>query len=128
MWIQEIEEKHKKGIYSTADGRKTILDLLLKPDLSEGYQPLSKDILVDEAYSFCFAGTHTTSFSLSLGTYYLLRHPQKLRKLVEELKIVKRNPEGLLEYRDVCNLPYLVSNGYSVELEYWLIATVDCCH
>jgi cytochrome P450 len=87
-------------------GRKTILDLLLQPD--DGYAPLSKESLVDEVNSFCFAGTHTTSFSLTLATYYLLKNPSKLEKLKEELKTVKRNSEGLLEYCDINYLPYLV--------------------
>lgn len=113
-WIEEVENKHKKGIYHAGDGRKTILDLLLHPE--DGGNALSKESVVDETYSFCFAGTHTTSFTISLATYYLLRNPAKLGKLLEELKGVKRNPEGLLEYRDVCNLPYLVSDKFSTSL------------
>jgi cytochrome P450 len=109
VWIKEVEERHKKGLFETEDGRKTMLDLLLQPQ--EDYPPLSEEILVDETFAFCFAGTHTTSLSLSLGTYYLLNSPAKLRKLLEELSTVKKNSNGLLEYRDVCNLPYLVSGG-----------------
>ncbi|RYP76854.1 hypothetical protein DL769_003540 [Monosporascus sp. CRB-8-3] len=107
QWIEEIQNKHKKGIYSGSDGRQTIIDLLLKPEA--GYAPLSKESLVDEVNSFCFAGTHTTSFSLTLATYYLLKNPPKLEKLLRELETVKRNSEGLLEYRDVSNLPYLTA-------------------
>ncbi len=106
-WIEAVEKKHKQGINSAEDGRKTILDLLLQPE--DGYPALSKESIVDETYSFCFAGTHTTSFTISLATYYLLRNPLKLEKLLEELQTVKKNPKGLLEYRDVYKLPYLVS-------------------
>lgn len=81
--------------------------MLLKPD--DGYPPLSQQTVVDETYSFCFAGTHTTSFTISLATYYLLSNPSKLEKLRAELKTVKRNHDGLLEYRSVNKLPYLVS-------------------
>jgi hypothetical protein len=49
-----------------------------------------------------------------MATYYLLRHPVKLEKLQEELKSVKKNREGLMEYRDVCKLPYLV--GFPFQL------------
>ncbi len=69
---------------------------------------------MDEAYAFCFAGTHTTSISLSLGTYYLLRDPHRLQKLLDELRYVPRNSEGLMEYRDVYNLPYLASIHFSI--------------
>lgn len=97
---------HEKGVNTASDGRKTILDLLLQP---EGEAPLSKQSIVDETYSFFFAGTHTTSFTISMATYYLLSNPSKLKKLLAELKTVTRNTEGLLEYRDVHRLPYLVS-------------------
>jgi cytochrome P450 len=107
QWIEEVDERHKKGIYSANGGRKTIMDLLMKPE--KGYSPLSKESLVDEVNSFCFAGTHTTSFSLTLATFYLLKNPSKLEKMLKELESVPRNANGLLEYRDVCNLPYLVS-------------------
>ena len=106
-WIEEVEKNHEQGINSAQDGRKTILDLLLQPE--DGYSALSKESVVDETYSFCFAGTHTTSFTISLATYYLLRNPIKLEKLLKELQTVKKNPKGLLEYRDVYKLPYLVS-------------------
>ncbi|KAL8964925.1 MAG: hypothetical protein Q9183_004138 [Haloplaca sp. 2 TL-2023] len=108
-WIEETAALHEKGVYGAENGRKTILDLLLQPE--EGFPPLSKASVVDETYSFCFAGTHTTSFTISLATFYLLRHPEKLVKLREELKTVedKRNSEGLLEFRDVNKLPYLTA-------------------
>ncbi|KAL8867965.1 MAG: hypothetical protein Q9174_005310, partial [Haloplaca sp. 1 TL-2023] len=108
-WIEETASLHEKGVYGAENGRKTILDLLLQPE--EGFPPLSKASVVDETYSFCFAGTHTTSFTISLATFYLLRHPEKLAKLRQELKTVedKRNSEGLLEYRDVYKLPYLTA-------------------
>lgn len=64
--------------------------------------------MVDEVNSFCFAGTHTTSFSLTLATYYLIANPSKLQKLLEELKPVPKNAEDLYEYRSISNLPYLV--------------------
>ncbi|KAL2786798.1 cytochrome P450 [Aspergillus keveii] len=106
-WIEEREVKHSQGVQAAEDGRKTILDLLLQPE--DGSAPLSKDSVVDETYSFCFAGTHTTSLTISMATYYLLRHPDKFDKLQEELSTVKRTNEGLMEYRDVCNLPYLTA-------------------
>ncbi|KAI9368160.1 cytochrome P450 [Aspergillus egyptiacus] len=107
QWIEEREEKHKRGIKTAEDGRKTILDLLLQPE--GGSTPLSKASVVDETYSFCFAGTHTTSLTISMATYYLLKNTPKLQKLREELKKVKRNSKGLLEYRDVSRLPYLTA-------------------
>lgn len=45
---------------------------------------------------------------MSMGTYYLLRHPEKVERLRRELATVPRNEIGLLEYKKVRDLPYLV--------------------
>lgn len=45
---------------------------------------------------------------MSVGTYHLLRNPEKLERLIKELEVVPRNENGLLEYRKVRDLPYLV--------------------
>lgn len=74
------------------------------------YHQLSKEALIDEAFALCFAGTDTTSYALSFATYYLLRNPDKLRRMLDELKGAPRNADGLYEYRNICNLPYLVSS------------------
>ncbi|KAF4884779.1 Cytochrome P450 monooxygenase BOT1 [Colletotrichum fructicola] len=106
-WIGEIEEKQAKGLTTASDGRPTYFDLLLR---SNAKMPngLNREALVDEAFVLCFAGTDTTGIGLSLGTYYLLKNPEKLNKMLDELKTVKTNAEGLFEYRELCNLPYLV--------------------
>lgn len=118
-WIEDRQKTHEKGVNTASDGRKTILDLLLQPE--DGEAPLSKQSIVDETYSFCFAGTHTTSHTISMATYYLLSNPSKLEKLLAELKTATRNTEGLLEYRDVNRLPYLVSffTFYPYSKRYW---------
>ncbi|KAI8314760.1 Cytochrome P450 monooxygenase BOT1 [Colletotrichum sp. SAR11_240] len=91
---------------AASDGRPTYFDLLLR---SNAKMPngLNREALVDEAFVLCFAGTDTTGIGLSLGTYYLLKNPEKLHKMLDELKTVKTNAEGLFEYRELCNLPYL---------------------
>ncbi|KAJ0337554.1 hypothetical protein COL922a_006655 [Colletotrichum nupharicola] len=91
---------------AASDGRPTYFDLLLR---SNAKMPngLNREALVDEAFVLCFAGTDTTGIGLSLGTYYLLKNPEKLNKMLDELKTVKTNAERLFEYRELCNLPYL---------------------
>ncbi|KAL8794607.1 MAG: hypothetical protein Q9195_002803 [Heterodermia aff. obscurata] len=109
-WIEDVKGRHKNGLFWAEDGRKTLLDLLLRPSAAEessDLPPFTPNALIDEAYAFCLAGTYTTSISLSLGTYYLLRDPLRRQKLVDELENVPRNVDGLMEYRDVYNLPYL---------------------
>ncbi|KAJ3953216.1 hypothetical protein N0V92_010327 [Colletotrichum tropicale] len=106
-WIQEIEDKQNAGIDTASDGRSTYFDTLLSTKNTKMYHKLSREVLVDEALALCFAGTDTTSFGLTFGTYYLLRHPGKLEKVLKELKTVGTNSEGLYEYRDISSLPYL---------------------
>ncbi|KAI0007136.1 cytochrome P450 [Xylariaceae sp. FL0662B] len=108
-WIDAIDARNKKGVYVTELGRPTIFDLLLNPNLEKGHKPLNKEILVDEAFALCFAGTDTTSYGLSLATFYLLKNPDKLRALRQELETLQTNPAGLFEYRDVLKLPYLTA-------------------
>ncbi|KAF6814335.1 elymoclavine monooxygenase [Colletotrichum plurivorum] len=108
-WIQEIEDKQTSGETTAADGRLTYFDLLLNTRNTKMYHRLSKEALIDEAFALCFAGTDTTSYALSFATYYLLRNPGKLRRMLDELEGVPRNADGLYEYRSICNLPYLIA-------------------
>ncbi|KAI1267884.1 cytochrome P450 [Xylariaceae sp. FL1019] len=107
VWIDEVGERHKNGIYTGEDGRSTIFDLFLRPNPEKGQLNLSKDVLIDEMFAFCFAGTDTTSYALSMGSYYLMSNPSKLEKMRLELSTVPTNADGLLEYRNIRNLPYL---------------------
>ncbi|KAI0169619.1 cytochrome P450 [Hypoxylon sp. FL1284] len=105
QWIGERVLEHDVGVKKAEDGRSTVIDLLLWPEDKE--RPITQDAVEDETYSFAFAGTHTTSHTMSMGTYFLLREPEKLERLRKELATVPRNANGLLEYRDVRDLPYL---------------------
>ncbi|KAI0551803.1 cytochrome P450 [Xylaria curta] len=107
IWIDEVAERHKRGIYTGEDGRPTIFDHFLNPNIEKGQLVLGKEVLIDEMFAFCFAGTDTTSFSLSMGSYYLMTNPSKLAKVREELSHVPTNADGLLEYKNIRNLPYL---------------------
>lgn len=104
-WISDRAAEHELGVEKAQDGRKTVIDLLLRPE--DGGAPLAAQAIEDETYSFAFAGTHTTSHTMSMGTYYLLSNPSKLQKLREELRTVPKNGDGLYEYKAVRQLPYL---------------------
>ncbi|KAF9873291.1 CND5p [Colletotrichum karsti] len=105
QWIRDRAAEHNLGVGKASDGRKTVIDLLLLPE--DGGKPLTYQAVEDETYSFAFAGTHTTSHTMSMGTYYLLSNPSKLQKLRDELKTVPKNDQGLYEYKTVRSLPYL---------------------
>ena len=118
QWISQRAKEHDMGIVKAEDGRKTVIDLLLRPE--DDGPALTHHSIEDETYSFAFAGTHTTSHTMSMGTYYLLRNPSKVEKLKIELQSVPRNENGLLEYRQVRDLPYLVSVPARYYSEEWL--------
>ncbi|KXH37991.1 hypothetical protein CSAL01_07922 [Colletotrichum salicis] len=108
-WINEDEEKQRNGKTTTDDGRNTYFGLLLEAEKTKVSHKLSQDALVDEALSVCFAGTDTNSIALSFGTYFLLRNPDKLQKMLDELKDAPTNSDGLYEYHTVSKLPYLTA-------------------
>ncbi|KAK8080611.1 trichodiene oxygenase [Apiospora hydei] len=107
QWISDRAAEHQTGIEKAEDGRKTVIDLLLRPE--DHGLPLTHQAVEDETYSFAFAGTHTTSHTMSMGTYFLLRHPEKLEKLRQELAPLPRNERGLLTYKQAKDLPYLTA-------------------
>ncbi|OHE93162.1 hypothetical protein CORC01_11574 [Colletotrichum orchidophilum] len=108
-WIKEDEEKQRNGKMAATDGRNTYFRLLLDSENTKVSHKLSQDALVDEALSVCFAGTDTNSLALSFGTYFLLKNPDKLQKMLEELKDAPTNNHGLYEYHTLCKLPYLTA-------------------
>jgi cytochrome P450 len=79
------------------------------------------DELIDEAHLFLVAGTGSTSYSLACGMFYLLTNKEPLERLQDELRDVPRRPDGFLfDWRNICQLPYLVNpscrNGLLPEL------------
>ena len=55
------------------------------------------------------AGIDTTAYALSVATFYILHTPGVLLKLREELLRVPTSEEGRFEWKNVQNLPYMVS-------------------
>lgn len=74
-----------------------------------GVESPDLEALIDEAFIFCFAANDTTSYALTWATYYLLTHSDARFRLTEELRTLKQTANGILTYKEVGNLPYLVS-------------------
>lgn len=103
-WVNEVRERHRNGKFSDETGRRTVFDALLdaEPDrTTKG--------LVDEAFSLVIGGTETTVTTITYGVWCILKNPEVQTKLLNELNTVETNNEGLMEYRNLMNLPYLVS-------------------
>lgn len=85
--------------------RPNIFDSLLRSDLDV----LDKEPqrLTDEAGAVVSAGTETTSWTLAVMTYHLLKQPQLLTKLTQELKTVLDDATKLPDWTALEHLPYL---------------------
>ena len=84
--------------------RNDILSLLMAARQEDG-TPLPRNQLRDELVTLLFAGHETTGLSLSWALYHLLRSPQTLLKLRQELA---EHPQAVASQPDVLTqLPYL---------------------
>ena len=62
-----------------------------------------------EATTVVGAGTETTGNTLSVTTFHLLADPEKVLRLKQEIKEMRRQRSMPLTYQELQNLPYLVS-------------------
>ncbi|KAH9882455.1 hypothetical protein J1614_000691 [Plenodomus biglobosus] len=85
--------------------RPTIFGSLLRSDL--GLLDKEPQRLADEAAAVIGAGTETTSWALSVITYYLLTTPAILQKLTCELQTVVDDSRQLPSWPVLETLPYL---------------------
>ncbi|EXK87909.1 hypothetical protein FOQG_08772 [Fusarium oxysporum f. sp. raphani 54005] len=96
-----MPERHQNGVYTDETGRQTVFDAILdaEPDRS------TKG-LVDEAFSLVIGGTETTVTTITYGVWCILKNPNVEKKMLEELRTVETNSDGLMEYQNLMNLPY----------------------
>lgn len=65
--------------------------------------------LNDEAVGLVGAGTETTSWSLTIGTFHIIDNPKVLQKLKAELAEAMPDPNQILPWTELEKLPYLSS-------------------
>ncbi|KAI4284772.1 MAG: hypothetical protein L6R38_001172 [Xanthoria sp. 2 TBL-2021] len=82
--IQDVKSGDDTDGREKRGGRPSIFEPLLDSDLP----PFDKSVgrLVEDAQTMVGAGSITTSFSLALGTYYILSDASVLEQLMEELE------------------------------------------
>ena len=83
----------------------TVFHSLLNSDLPISEK--SSGRLAEEAVLLVGAGTHTTSWALSVATFHLLSQPNTLRKLKAELAAAIPDPSASTPLPDLEALPYL---------------------
>jgi cytochrome P450 len=104
--MNQIEDIRREGpeVQKNASNR-TIFHDLLQADLPESEKQTGR--LAEEAVLLFGAGTHTSSWCLTVITFHLLSKPTLLRRLKDELKSVVPGPEGKLALHDLEKLPFL---------------------
>ena len=105
-----VAARRDRGLLQSKDGSTTLFDLVLEPDEKKGYEVPTLEKLVDEAFLFLVAGSDTTAYTMSCATFYLLNDQECLARLRAELQGVPRDTHGRFEWKELANLPYLVSN------------------
>lgn len=107
MYIQFMEDIYQRRKNGTK--RDDILQALIDTQIAENPgERLSTNAIVRETILFLVAGSETTSNSISFAIIELLRHPDKLAKLQQEIDAIPL-PEGEATFsHDVLKkLPYL---------------------
>ncbi|KAJ5539961.1 cytochrome P450, partial [Penicillium frequentans] len=108
QWIKDVQESHKLGVLQTGvNGGSTLFDLFLQENEEKREQTIPMESLIDEAFSFSFAGNDTTSSALAHATYFILTHPLAEKRLRDELGTVTRAEDQVLPFKSVSNLPFL---------------------
>jgi cytochrome P450 len=88
--------------------KETIFAQILSSDLPE--QELTDQRLIDEGVLIATAGSETTSWAITITTYHLMKDPEVLRKMREELAKVEI-PDGqpVASWTTLEKLPYLTA-------------------
>ncbi|EGG06012.1 uncharacterized protein MELLADRAFT_36399 [Melampsora larici-populina 98AG31] len=97
----------KKRLEGGPQDRKDLLARLQEGTDANG-QPMGRDELTAEALTQLIAGSDTTSNSSCAILWWIVKHPNVHKKLVEELNTKFENPSiGVIEFIDCKDLKYL---------------------
>ncbi|HEY9866311.1 MAG TPA: cytochrome P450, partial [Candidatus Obscuribacterales bacterium] len=86
------------------ESRKDMLSLMIAARDEEG-NPMTDQELRDELLTLLFAGHETTATAMSWALYWIHSQPEVHKKLIQELKSLPQNAEGM----DIFRLPYLTA-------------------
>lgn len=110
---QDMEQGQEKAVTST-DGKPGRRDFLSRFSEAHHKDPefISRERVLALTVANMFAGSDTTAISLRAMFYYLLRNPEDLKNLMEELREQRERGDvmdsnGMFKWNSVNNLPYL---------------------
>lgn len=109
----EMEKVKTTGQVVERPGRG--IDLLTKFTQAQHDHPefMTESQVLSAACSMVFAGSETTAISLSAVFYYLLKHPEVYKKLMQELDeaaangVIEERRNGKVSWAESQKLPYL---------------------
>ncbi|KAJ3826077.1 fatty acid hydroxylase [Lentinula raphanica] len=85
--------------------KKDLLNTMLYSKDPKTGQGLPDDAIVKNLLTFLIAGHETSSGLMSFMTYYLIKHPETMRKLQTEIdEVLGGQP---VQYQDLSKMPYL---------------------
>lgn len=100
--FQQAKAEHEAGIIKH---RQTVFDVLLESGLPK--QEKTDERITGEVVAILLAGTETTSWALTVLTFYILGDKEILNNLAQELKRVVEPPSQLPRWSTLEQLPYL---------------------
>ncbi|OJD31473.1 cytochrome p450 [Diplodia corticola] len=98
--------KHAAMCLQLVKERTTKVSYPVMFDMLDQYSDLEK---ISEAMSVLIAGSDTTAYTLSVGTFHILNAPEAREKLEKELREHIVDPDQMPSLGDLENLPYLVA-------------------
>ncbi|WQF79329.1 Putative cytochrome P450 [Colletotrichum destructivum] len=100
-----VEKAREQKLSGSGHGRDTsVFAELFDSDLPEEEKTTKR--LTAEGAVVMIAGTETTSFTLTVITFYLLTRPEILERLTQELRTVVTDPQHLPSWSTLEALPY----------------------
>jgi cytochrome P450 len=100
---------------------------LLNPEANKGRRVPTALQLKHEAELLFAAGSHTIGTTLMTGVYYLLRSPEAMQRLVDELRAAWPSLDQAPNYEELEKLPFLASVFFGSTLGHILSFGTDCC-
>jgi cytochrome P450 len=103
--MRQIEDVRRAGVVKEEEENKTVFHTLLRSDLPAQEKETRR--LAEEAVLLVGAGTHTTSWILTVITFYLLSNRSLLEKLRDELRTVLPETNSHASLMQLEKLPFL---------------------
>ncbi|KAK7606515.1 cytochrome P450 monooxygenase-like protein [Phyllosticta paracitricarpa] len=105
--VRNVMNDRKRTIERLPHG-STIYHRLMDPAVyPSGEAPPGEKSLWEEAQTLLYGGSETVGYALMVGTFHLLRNPEKMQTLMDELGTAWSAGDGAPGLKELEKLPYL---------------------